>query len=303
MNAAVLVCLEIQLWNFREFWSSFTLIRTLAYSLCTKPWEFTGREFESDYCALLPPLAPLGVHEFEWLSAVLCSSGGASPQSADSCCGGWHGRRELCMMWASNISSSRSYRGTMFFIFMQWRWSIPLLLHIIKENHQKTKFIKDGRRIRSISIFTGERRWFGAACFYLTWRMCESSMSRWARRVYCWRKVRPVLAMAHTSASVTVSRRRSSLVRLCSSSLPSEELRHMSGNAHKHRNVLNKQPIHCDLKKYSPFWVQLIFVTWQKWGCFLFFSISFLFSKLLFFSKSRNLQAEWIDKSFEQLYW
>lgn len=32
------------------------------------------------------------------------------------------------MMWASNISNNRSYKGTMFFIFMECRWSMPLLL-------------------------------------------------------------------------------------------------------------------------------------------------------------------------------
>lgn len=42
--------------------------------------------------------------------------------------GPWWGSRVLCMMWASSISRSRSYRGTTFFIFMQWRWSMPLLL-------------------------------------------------------------------------------------------------------------------------------------------------------------------------------
>lgn len=126
------------------------------------------------------------------------------------------------MMWASSISSSRSYRGTMFFIFMQCRWSMPLLLRTT------------GERDSELAVLTtpGARR--RCAHAHLKCRMCDSSMSRWARRVYCWRKVKPVLPMAHTRASVTASSRRSSRARLCSSSPPSEEpTPHMSAGAQR----------------------------------------------------------------------
>lgn len=77
------------------------------------------------YCASPPSLLLPGFHAREELPARLA---GDPINSAKSCWGCWQERRELCMMWASNISNNRSYKGTMFFIFMECRWSMPLLL-------------------------------------------------------------------------------------------------------------------------------------------------------------------------------
>lgn len=87
-----------------------------------------------------------------------------------------------------------------------------------------------------------QKKWTFKHIFsYLAWRICDSNMSRWASRVYCWRKVRPVLAMANTRASVTASRRCSNLERLCSSSLPSEKLRHMPGKTHRQTRLVTQR--------------------------------------------------------------
>lgn len=238
---------------------------------CAKEWKSIACEFCSDYWGSPPLPVLLGVQVFVGRLPEL----GAWAEA--SCCGAGWGNRELCMMWASSISSNRSYKGTIFFIFMQWRWSMPLLLCIWKEKGHSVA--QQGEKWLLIIVcqfdvstrltvgFCEANIWlnskyqcvirksdtptlFNCSCcrqcsrddrcaFYLRCRMCESNMSRWARRVYCWRKVRPVLAMAHTRASVTASKRCSNLERLCSSSLPSVELRHMSGNTQKHAGHLH----------------------------------------------------------------
>lgn len=58
--------------------------------------------------------------------------------------------------------------------------------------------------------------------------MWDSSMVRWPRRSVCCRVLRPSLEMAQTSASITESSSRSSLVRLASSSAVWGDVEHRS---------------------------------------------------------------------------
>lgn len=97
----------------------------------------------------------------------------------------------------------------------------------------KTRFLSENPAWCALKEVTCIESSLGFYCLYLRCLIWESSMSRWASLVErCW-KLRPVLEMAHTRASVTESSIHSSFDRLCSSSPPSDELRHMSAMTHK----------------------------------------------------------------------
>ncbi len=122
--------------NFKFHHTEFTDFSSTECFSITVLLKIFVSEFWSDYCTSPAPLVLPAVQVFDGSLSELCGLAGASLWSSDSCWEDWRGSRELCMMWASNISSKRSYKGTMFFIFMPWRWSMPLLLHIWKEQRR-----------------------------------------------------------------------------------------------------------------------------------------------------------------------
>lgn len=82
---------------------------------------------------------------------------------------------------------------------------------------------------------------------YLRCRICESSMSRWARRADCCCMDKPVREMAHTSASVTASSSRSNFVLLSSSFSHSKDV---MSEEHTHISPQGKWKV-CDFYKLS----------------------------------------------------
>lgn len=82
-------------------------------------------------------------------------------------------------------------------------------------------------------------RWQGSFCeitnslqWYLRWRMCESSISRWASRMDCCWEDKPILEMLQTRASVTESSSLSTFPRLSTSSGVCDKLEQLSVNKH-----------------------------------------------------------------------
>lgn len=126
VNTPGLVCLQSNVlkFNHEDSRSSPELVHSVfhrrGFTECSSKTsqQYCTRTSIVYYCGSLPPPVLLGVQVYTGLLADLCGWAGTSFWSADSWSGGRRARRELCMMWASNISSNRSYKGTMFFIFM-----------------------------------------------------------------------------------------------------------------------------------------------------------------------------------------